>query len=133
VIYTTRKLNPRTEYRLKRNEQINDSATLAEKFPKLKTLRVALDYFDASGSNRCGGMKCKVNLANGKSLFWFNCVYPDCAGGDFDLTQQLAQAIVAKRKIVEGEVRCQGTRTNKDRKVSSPCQGILRYKLTLGY
>jgi hypothetical protein len=82
---------------------------------------------------RNGAMKYKVNLANGKSLFCFNCVNADCAGGDYDLSEQLAEAIAHKRKLVEGEVRCQGTRHNKERKLHIPCQAILRYKFVLGY
>jgi len=127
------KQNARTQYRLRRTEQINNSPTLSEKFPKLKTLRVTVDYFDSTGITRHGGMKYKVNLAHGKSLFCFNCVNPDCAGGDYDLTEQLAHAIGAKRKVVEGELQCEGTRHNKERKKDSPCRGLLRYKLTLGY
>ena len=133
MISISRKLNPRAEYRLRRNEEINNSATLAEKFPTLKTLRVDLEYFDSTGTARSGGMKYKVNLEHGKSLFCFNCVNSDCAGGDYDLTRELAEAIARKRKLVSGEARCHGTRHNKDRKEHKPCDSILRYKLTLGY
>lgn len=128
-----RKPNPRTEYRLHRTRQINDSPTLTVKFPKLKALRITVDYFDSTGAARTGGMKYKVNLAHGKSLFCFDCVNLDCVGGDYDLTEPLAQAIADKRKVVEGELRCQGTRHNKERKQESSCQGILRYRLALGY
>jgi len=133
MIRSFRKPNPRTEYRLRRTDQINSSPTLSEKFPKLKLLRVTVDFFDSSGVTRTGGMKYKVNLAHGRSLLSFNCVHPECIGGDYDLTEQLAQAIADKRKVVEGELRCQGTRYNKERKQEKPCQSILRYKLTLGY
>jgi hypothetical protein len=133
MIRSFRKPNPRTEYRLRRTEQIDKSPALSEKFPTLKLLRVTVDYFDSTGAMRSGGMKYKVNLAHGKSLFCFNCVNPDCVGGDYDLTEKLAQAIADKRKLVEGELRCQGTRHNKERKNERPCQSILRYKLTLGY
>src|SRR5436190_18299437 len=54
-----RKLNPRTQYRLHRNEQINNSVTLSEKFPRLKTLRVTVDYLDSTGTTRSGRMKYK--------------------------------------------------------------------------
>lgn len=129
----TRKISPRAEYRLRRNEEINSSPSLAEKFPKLKTLQVSLNYFDSIGEVRSGGMKYKVNVAQGKSRFCFNCVNADCAGGDFDLSDQLAQAVAKKRKLVEGEARCQGIRHNKERKQDIPCQAILRFKFVLGY
>jgi hypothetical protein len=133
VVTFSRKSNPRTEQRLRRAGQINQSPNLSETFPKLKTLRVTIDYFDSTGTVRHGGMKYDVNLSHGKSLFWLNCVNPDCWGGDYDLTEQLADAIAARLKVVEGELRCQGTRHNKEWKQDRPCQGILRYKLTLGY
>ena len=78
-------------------------------------------------------MKYKVTLAHGKSLFCFNCVHDNCIGADYDLSGELARAVSGKRKTVEGEMRCAGTRHNKERKERWPCQAILRYKLTLGY
>jgi len=133
MIRHVRKPNPRMEYRLRRTEEINESPTLSAKFPNLKLLHITVDYFDSSGRIRNGGMKYKLNLAHGKSLFCFNCVNSDCAGGDYDLSERLAQAIETCRKVVQGELRCQGMRHNKELKESRPCQSILRYKLTLGY
>lgn len=133
MITYPRKLNPRAEYRLLRYEQINKSASLAKKFPKLKALRVTVGYFDSARTTRTGAMKYKVNLAHGKSRFCFNCVHGDCIGGDYDLTKELARAISRKRKVVEGEMRCPGTRHNEERKEDRPCLSILRYKLTLAF
>ena len=127
------KPNPRVEYRLRRAEQINESATLSQAYPGLKTLQVNAEFFDSTGAIRTGGMKYKFNLDHGKSLFCFNCVHDNCVGGDYDLTNELTKAISGKLKMVEGETRCAGTRHNQARKQISPCQGILRYKLTLGY
>ncbi len=133
VSFGYRKVNPRAEYRLRRTEQINSSPTLAERFSRLKSLRVTIDYFDSTGAARTGGMKYKVNLAHAKSLLSFNCINFDCVGADYDLAEDLAQAVAARRKVLEGELRCQGTRQNKELKEGRPCQGVLRYKLTLGY
>ena len=47
--------------------------------------------------------------------------------------EELADAISHKRKLVEGEKRCEGERHNKERKSHAPCGTILHYKLTLGY
>ena len=131
--HSIRKLNPRAEYRLRRNERVNNSVTLAEKFPTLKKLAVNLEYFDADGTARIGGMTCKLNVAHAKSILCFNCMHGDCVGGDFDLTKELAQAIPDKEKSVQGEMRCKGIRQNKERKDSTPCRSMLRYKLTLAY
>jgi hypothetical protein len=128
-----RKLHPRVEHRLVQKDRINDSASLAAKFPKLKSLTVDLEYFDSKGLTRNGGMKYKANLEHAKSVFRFNCVNVECAGGDFDLSDELSRAIATKKKIVTGEIRCQGVRHNKERKDRVPCQNILRYKLSFGY
>src|SRR2546423_8898652 len=129
----TRKTTPRIEYRLQESQRILDCDTLAKKFPKLKSLRVDLEFFDSAGITRNGGMKYKANLDHAKSVFCFNCVSGECVGGDFDLSEELIKAITSKRKTVSGELRCQGVRHNKVRKDQAPCQSILRYKLSLGY
>jgi hypothetical protein len=129
----TRKPNPRLEYRLQESQRINDSASLAERFPKLKSLQVDLEYFDSSGNTRNGGMKYKANLEHAKSVFCFNCLSGECVGGDFDLSKELSQAITGKRKTVTGELRCQGVRHIKELKDRVPCNNILRYKLSLGF
>ena len=127
------KLNARTQYRLRRNEKINESASLSEKFPELKALNVYVEHFDDSRVTRTGAMKYQVNLAHAKSFFCVNCVRGDCVGGDYDLSKEFAKAVLGNRKMVEGEMRCAGTRHSKERKENSPCQSILRYKLTLWY
>ena len=128
-----RKKNPRVEYRLLQHERINTSTSLTEKFPKLKALSVDLSYFDSTGLTRNGAMKYRLNLEEAKSVLYFNCPSGECVGGDFDLTEALAQAVVGKHKIVTGEMRCQGVRHNKQPKDQVPCQNLLRYKLSLGY
>jgi hypothetical protein len=129
----TRRLSPRAEYRMRESQRIKDSISIAEKYPKLKSLTIDLEYFDSEGVTRNGGMKYKANLDNAKSVFCFNCPNWECVGGDFDLSVELARAISGKRKIASGEKRCQGQRHNKERKDRVPCLNILRYKLTLGY
>lgn len=129
----TRKTSPRKEYRLLQNQRIEASASLAQKFPKLKSLRADLDYFDSSGLTRNGGMRYKANLEHAKSVFYFNCPSGECVGGDFDLSEELARAVVNRRKVVKGEIRCQGLRHNKERREQVPCQNLLRYTLNLGY
>jgi hypothetical protein len=129
----TRKLNARAEYRLLQNARIAESATLAAKFPKLRSLSVDLTYFDKTGNTRQGGMKYKVNVEHAKSMFYFACMGTDCAGGDFDLTKELAKAVTGKRKLIEGEMRCQGIRHNKERKEDIPCQSLLKYKVEICY
>jgi hypothetical protein len=128
-----RRNNPRAEYRLLQAERINASSSLAEKFPGLKSLTVCLEYFDATGLTRNGVVKYKANIEKAKAVFYFNCPNAECAGGDYDLTEQLSRAISTRQKLVAGEARCQGVRHNKLRKERVPCQNLLRYELRLGY
>jgi len=126
------KRNPRQEYRLKQREQIEASPLMTKEFPQLKTLKVSLEYFDSTGVTRHGQMKCKLNVEFAKSALWFACPGAECMGGDFDLSEPLAQAVAAREKVVEGELRCRGTRKRGNRE-TVPCHTLLRYKFNLKY
>ena len=126
------KRNPRQEYRLKQRAQIEASPLMAKKFPRLKGLKLTLEYFDPAGTTRHGELKCKLNVANARSVLWFACPGVECTQGDFDLSQALAKAVAGRRKVVTGELRCQGTRKRGDRERVA-CQTLLRYKLNLTY
>ena len=133
VMNYSRKESPRAEYRLSRNQRVNDSTTLAQQYPGLKTLTVSLTFFDVSRESQIGAMKYKPNLAHAKSLLCVNCLNQICVGGDYDLTGILAQAVAKHQSSVAGELRCQGTLHNKERAQLTPCQSILRYTLTLRF
>jgi hypothetical protein len=133
ITLQNRKRSPRDEHRLLERQRVADSASLAQTFPSLKSLKVELEFFDSKGYTRNGGMTYRANLEHAKSVFCFNCVNQDCVAGDYDLSENLSAAILAKRKTVTAELRCQGIRHNKERKSQTPCQSILRYKLSLAY
>lgn len=126
------KRNPRQEYRLKQRERIETSPLMGEKFPRLKGLRVTLEFFDVTGSTRQGGLKCKLNVDHAKSALWFACPGVECACGDFDLSEVLATAVADRSKVAMGELRCHGTRKRGDREPVA-CGTLLRYKLNLNY
>jgi hypothetical protein len=127
-----RKTNPRQAYRLKQKERIEASPVLAKQFPGLHRLRVTLDYYDASGVTRQGGMKCELSLDHARSALWFACPAVDCLCGDFDLTAALAQAVAKRRTAAAGEMRCPGQRKRGEGERVA-CQALLRYKLQLNY
>ena len=127
-----RKVNPRAEYRRREIQRVNDSVSLAEKFPRLESLTVNLTYFDADGLTKTGEVRYKVNVQHAKSVFSFVCPSFECMGGDFDLSEAVAHAVTGRRKIAEGEIRCQGFHT-RPKEAKAPCQNLLHYKLTLGY
>ena len=126
------KRSSRQEYRLKQRERIEASPLMAAKFPRLKALRVTLEFFDAAGSAKQGEIKCKLNVEHAKSALWFSCPGVECSCGDFDLTGALAKAVAGRRKVAAGELRCQGTRKRGERE-PVVCGTLLRYKLNLNY
>jgi len=126
------KIGARAEYRLQEDQKIKDSASLAEKFQKLKSLTVELAYFNPGGVTKSSQIKYTVNLANAKSVFRFSCLNNECVGGDYDLSEALATAVAARRTSATGEICCQGWR-NRATIDTIHCHNILRYKLTLGY
>ena len=128
----SRRTNPKAEYRLQQLQRANDSVSFAQKFPKLKTLTVDLAFFEADGLTKNGELRYKVNVGFAKSLFSFVCSSGECFGGDFDLSAAVAEAVKARRKTAEGQIRCHGSRA-KPKGQTGPCRNILRYKLTLGY
>ncbi len=126
------KWNPRQEYRLKQRELIEASPSIAKKFPRLTALKVTLEFFDAAGSAKQGAVKCKLNVQHAKSALWYACPGVECACGDFDLSQALAEAVAGRGKVATGELRCQGTRKRGDRQPVA-CGTLLRYKFHLNY
>jgi hypothetical protein len=127
-----RKLSPRAEYLQQEHQRVKDSASLQDRYRELKNLTVEIAYFESEGRARRGEMKYTVNLAHAKSLFRFSCPNNECVGGDFDLSNELANAISGRHEDVSGELVCQGWRS-KTTIDHLPCHNILRYKLSIGY
>jgi hypothetical protein len=126
------KRSPRQEYRLKQRERIEASPLIAKKFPRLKALKVTLEFFDPAGSTKQGEMKCKLNVEHAKSALWFSCPGVECICGDFDLSAALVEAVTGRQKVASGELRCSGTRKRGNRE-PVVCGTLLRYKLQLNY
>ena len=122
----------RQEYRLRQRERIEAAPLLAEKFPALKALTVALEFFDAAGASKQGEMQCRLNMERAKSAVWFDCPGVECFGGDFDLSRAVAAAVATGQKAVTGELRCHGM-CHRGKLESVACGSILRYQLTLNY
>jgi hypothetical protein len=126
------RLGARAEHREHESQRVKDSATLAARFGQLKSLTVDLKYYDPSRVNKCSEVKYEVNLDGAKSVFRFNCPNSECVGGDFDLSDELAEAIAARRTGVSGEKTCEGWRS-KTTIETVHCHQVLRYKFTLKY
>ena len=124
--------NPQQEYRLKQRERIEASALMSMEFPRLKALRVTLEFFESGGSSRHGEMKYKLNMEHAKSALCFACPSVQCAYGDFDLSEALAKAVAGRRKVAAGELRCQGSRKRGEREPAL-CGTLLRYQFNLNY
>jgi hypothetical protein len=127
-----KKLDPRAEYRQQENQRISDSTPLAEEFRELKSLTAHLAQFAPDGLRQTSEMKYTFNLAHARSLFRFDCPNPECVGGDFDLSAELANTVAAHRTTATGQASCQGWRS-KTTIGQVRCNNILRYTLSVGY
>ena len=126
------KVDERKEYRQQEAQRISDSASLADRFPRLKSLSVVLACFDPRGVTKKSELKYTVNLTKAKSVFRFLCPNTTCIGGDFDLSEELATVVDEHGETASGEVRCQGWQS-KTTVGEVHCHHILRYTLSLGY
>lgn len=127
-----RHLGPRAEHRQRENLRANSSATIAEKFPELKSLTADLEYRNSDAGGPHSQIKYRVNIANARSVFLFDCPSSECIAGDFDLSHELTDACARHNATVEGELRCQGWRS-KSAIGTCRCHYLLRYRLNLEY
>jgi hypothetical protein len=123
---------PRFEYREQENQRVQDSPSLSNQFPQLKSLTVDLSYFDSKGVTKNSQIKYVPNLERAKSVFRIDCPNNGCIGGDFDLTEPLAKAVTEHRTTVTAELCCQGW-LSKATIDTVHCHNLLKYKLSLAY
>jgi len=128
----THKLGPRAEYRTQQGQRVVASPTLAEKYGKLKSLKVSVGYYAPEGVTQERQMTYDVNLGHAKSVFRLDCPNTECVQGDFELTKELAAAAAKRAKTVEGELRCKGWKDRASIK-KTKCNHLIRYKLKLAY
>jgi hypothetical protein len=124
--------NPRAEHRQAQRQRVDEAVSLAEKYPHLKTLKVALEFVDREGMTKTTEMKYRANPEHAKSVLVFVCPSSACWGGDFDLTAKLAEAVTKRRTKVTGEMHCLGSHKMASGQVV-PCRSLLRYTLNLVY
>ena len=124
--------NARIEHRQAQRQRVDEAVRLAEKYPQLNSLKVALEFVNREGMTKTTEMKYSANLEHAKSVLVFVCPISECCGGDFDLTAKLAEAVAKRRTKVAGEMPCLGS-YKKASGVVAPCRSVLRYTLNLAY
>lgn len=122
----------RAVYLLEEKERVRAARSLAERYPDLKSLIATLAFFGPDGVTCCSELKCTFNLAFTKELFLFDCPNPECIGGNFDLSSELARAAAQHQESATGESRCQGWK-GKATMGQAYCDHLLRYTISLGY
>ena len=132
MMYRKKHEGPREQYRNEEAKRVNDSPTLAEKYPKLKSLSAELHFSDSGKATVNNRIKYKMNPEGAKAVFRFSCPNSECIRGDFDLSEELADGIAHRRTEVAGEKPCPGwlSKTTIDK---VHCRTILRYRLSLSY
>ena len=123
---------PREQYRGEEAQRVDESPTLATRFPKLKSLTADVYYTDAGKSAIDRHIKYQINLEAAKSVFRFNCPNNECIRGDFDLSGALANAVADLRTRVDGEMPCHGW-LSKSTIDTVHCRHTLHYRLNLEY
>jgi len=127
-----RKTNPQAEYRQQAVQRVSDSISLAERFPKLRSLALELEYFDPDGLTKTGELRYKVHVKEAKSVITFACPNVDCVASEFDLSDAVAESLGHLRKSAAGEIRCSGTR-ERGGEIKEPCRNLLRFKVKISY
>lgn len=132
MMFSKKHEGPRQIFRGEEARRVNDSPTLAAKFPTLKVLAADLHFSDSGRITLNGRIKYKLNLALSKSILRFDCPNSECVRGDFDLSKELTEAVAARRTRVTGETPCPGwlSKTTID---TVHCRHILHYQLSLAY
>lgn len=126
------KFDPQKEYRQQEKARIGAAPAIAQQFKELTALEVDLQYFEPDSLRRVGNLKYTVNLAHAKAAFSFHCPNNQCVGGDFDLSQELANAVEGRCKVTSGELSCQGW-AHKKQIDDVRCQHVLRFAFHLRY
>ncbi len=127
-----KRFTPRADYRQKESLRASQSAPLAERFEELKALTVEFAYLNPDGSSRNRAIKYTVNIERARSVFRIDCLNHECVGGDYDLSDQLAQAVKLRQSTVTGEMHCQGWQ-DKDSIDRIRCDHVLSFKLALEF
>lgn len=125
-------ISPRNEYLIEENQRANASPSVAEAFPMVTAMAVDLSYFDSERPERTSQIKYRYNLEHAKSVWRVDCQNSECVGGDFDLSDILAEAVADRRAEVTGRLLCQGWRT-RTLIGSARCGKIIEYHLTLEF
>jgi hypothetical protein len=132
MMYRKKHEGPREKYRIEEAQRVNDSPTLAAKFPKLKSLVADLHFSDSEKATVNNHIKYQMNPKAAKSVFRFSCPNSECVRGDFDLSDVLADAIAGRQTKFAGELPCPGWLSESTINTVH-CHTILRYRLTLVY
>ena len=111
---------------------MEESVSLSEKYRELKSLTAEFAHFKPGGIAKSREIKFTLHPEHAKAVFRVDCANQECVGGDFDLSEALAEAVARRLTTATGEMCCQGwaSESKIDR---VHCHGVLRYKLALGY
>ncbi len=124
--------NPRAEHRQAQRLRVEESVSLAQKYPNLKSLKGNLSFVEREGITKTAEIKYSANPEHAKSMLVFACPLAECYGGDFDLSAKLAQAIAKHQTKLAGDLHCVGIHKKASGEIV-PCRSVLRFNLTLGY
>jgi len=128
----TRKKGARATYQERQGRRVKEALTLAQEFPRLKSLTVNIRHLDSDSPDNAHPLRFAVNIQHAKAVLRFHCPNNECIRGDFDLTGELAKAVKRRCATVTGEMPCPGW-LSKDTIGTLRCHNVLNYTLHLDY
>lgn len=117
----------REQLRNERSAREQAAGKLASRAPDLDSLSLDLDESRADGSLGDTHYVRRIVVEHAPALFHVPCSYPPCLGGGYELTQEILNAVAARKPRFEGTLRCSG------RCGAVECGRVLRYVATATY
>lgn len=102
---------------------------LAKEVPSLRTMRLSISFRRGDTIVSDASYVRVVVVANAPLLFEIPCSDSYCQGGGHQLTQQILEALKAKRTAFQGEVPCHGTVGSS----ATRCTSALIYQVEATY
>ncbi|MDA8079406.1 MAG: hypothetical protein M0Z79_10765 [Nitrospiraceae bacterium] len=103
--------NKRHSARTERQQQRNDSGSVAQHFPDVSGIVIRMMYHQKG----IKGLLRTFNFSPGSYAFFrVDCLCKDCTDGGFDLTQVINGMVRNRREAAKGELSCEGSAQASD-------------------
>ena len=95
--------------RLSQEQAWLNAPTIAEQYPRVRGLAIAMTFVDPRGAAQPSPMR-QLYAPSMRALFELRCPLRDCTGGVFDLNASVRSMLTNSRLPRDGHDFCRGTR-----------------------